>query len=313
MARRNTTSDTMFPGKRQEIFDNYRRHLATKDPPCQRPYIYLSYVRRFLESVGRRTLNHATVEEFMAQMEREKKSPSTRSFIFGVLRSLFNTNELEWPEGLKAPRVMRGTRRVRGLHPEAIRQMIRTAVSGGYDPTEAAAVALVTTWGLRREDIVRIRPSDLRFDDNIITFFNPSKDSRPRAHMIPPEIAAYLEAWDLSTPLSIYLLESMWYRLEQKAGLPRIKGVGWHTIRRTLTTKLRRSVNPDTGLALSPTTVLMFMGWSGDTSKDMGDRYVTLEYVGWGEEELQQSLWMEDVDREIFAVHPFLPHWSEDG
>lgn len=314
MARRNPPSDTAFPGKRQEIFDNYRRHLATKDPPCSRPYIYLSYVRRYLEFVGRRALNRATVEGFMAQMEAEKKKATTRSFILGVLRILFNTNGLEWPEGIKAPRVLRGARRMRGLHPEAVRQMIRTATSGRYDPAEAAAVALATTWGLCRKDIVRINASDLRFDDKIITFFTPSKDSTPRTHMIPPEILPVLEAWDLSTPLTNYSLEAMWYRLEEKAGIPHIKGVGWRTVRLTLTTELRKAVNSETGQALSPTTLSLFMGWSGDTKHDMTNHDVTLEYVGWGDQEVQPSLEaMEDVDTEIFAIHPFLPAWREDG
>jgi len=105
----------------------------------------------------------------------------------------------------------------------------------------------------------------------------------------------------------------MWYRLEEKAGINRIRLVGWHSIRRTLNTELRKAVHPQTGVPVNPTSASLFMGWRGKHSNDMTDRYISMEYVGWGDAEVQQLLWRQDIDQKIFAVHPFLASWRQDG
>ena len=291
-----------FPGKRQEMYENYLRHLSRKD--VLRPYSFTGYVRRFLEFLGRRELSKEAVEEFMLRLQEAGLKTSSRRFVFGVLRSFFHINGIEWPFGRgDAPRLRGEVADAPALHPEAVRKMIRTAVEGKYGEDEAACLALVTTYGLRREEITRLTPEHLLVKERLLQLLDPAKNGQPRLHVVPEEILPYLRAWGFRTPLTINALETMWYMLERKAGLPHVPRVGFHAVRRSLNSELRMVANA--------TTVALFMGWRSASSPNMSDRYIKTTYVGWGEGQVVQPTWRREIDEEIFKVHPFLAAWRE--
>jgi len=173
-------------------------------------------------------------------------------------------------------------------------------VKSGGEADEAAFVALSTTYGLRRIEMVNLEQRDIRIRDGTIHIAT-AKHGRERTHLIPPEIIPCLERYDFNQQISEFGLFVMWHRIEYKIGLNHTNQVGWHSIRRTLNTLLLRR--------LPEATVMSFLRWKQRTSSHMPFRYSAIRFVG--EEGVTTEVVGEalDVDNEVFQVHPFIEYW----
>lgn len=153
-------------------------------------------------------------------------------------------------------------------------------------PPQLCFLALATTYGLRRVEMVRLEPSDL--NAGTITV-NTAKEGPKTTHLIPREIAPYLASFQ---PYKEDSLTHMYHKIMVATGLRASGGFGWHSIRRVLTTEL-------TLAEASTLNVARFMRWSETT--------VRREF---GMQALYSIKDQYRIDEQVFAIHPFLPYWG---
>lgn len=156
---------------------------------------------------------------------------------------------------------------------------------------EKAYLALSTIYGLRRIEMVTLKPQSIKLDgENSITV-HVAKEGPQTTHVIPPEIAPYLGGFKPYRPDTA---THMFHRIGTKTGFRFERGYGWHSIRRSLTTELILS-------EASALNVARFMRWSEKT--------VRREF---GMLPLYAKKDQPRIDNEIFRLHPFLPYWGLD-
>ncbi|GAI41748.1 unnamed protein product, partial [marine sediment metagenome] len=116
--------------------------------------------------------------------------------------------------------------------------------------TELCYLALSTVYGLRRIEMFRLKAAS--FPNECHLTVHTAKGGRKTIHLIPPEIAPYLEAF---TPYQPDTLTHMFHRIAVATGLKATGGYGWHSIRRSLATELVLSET-------SSINVMWFMRWT---------------------------------------------------
>lgn len=151
---------------------------------------------------------------------------------------------------------------------------------------ELCFLALATTYGLRRVEMARLRPSDL--SAGTITV-NTAKEGPKTIHLVPPEIAPYLACF---RPYKEDSLTHMFHGILLKTGLRCGRGFGWHSVRRALATELLLS-------NASALNVLRFMRWSDNSTR--GEFNILAIYA-----KKDQAR----IDEEIFKLHPFIGLWG---
>ena len=290
----------------KEILENYAKGLASGG---KMRGTYIRIAREFLDYVSGDFTRDA-VTKWMNHLRRKYHySDGSINFAFRVVRTLYKRNEkeLEWPfRRGESPRIREGQIQAPALDPDVIREMIETVKVGSHSD-EAAFLALSSTYGLRREEMIAITPDFLRLKDRTIEIAT-LKHGRERTHLVPEEIMPYLEAYDFSKSFSEFAIMSVWYRLEYRIRLPHIDQVGWHSIRRTLNTLLLDK--------LPENTVMSFLRWKQRTSSHMPFRYSAQRYVGREGIATRVVGEAKDVDEKVFArdaegirIHPFLDYW----
>lgn len=167
------------------------------------------------------------------------------------------------------------------LSKEAIGSMITLGKQGLLKNTELCYLALATTYGLRRVEMVRLNPSSFSGNHLIV---DTALRGRKTIHLIPPQIVPYLGCFKHYEADS---LTPMFHRMARKCGLDSGAGYGWHSIRRSLATELILS-------GVSMLNVVHFMRWSDASLKG---KFGMLDG--------------ERIDEDIFKIHPFLQFWGE--
>lgn len=155
-----------------------------------------------------------------------------------------------------------------------------------FNEHELCFLALSTTYGLRRAEMVRLQQDDL--SEETITI-HTAKGGRLTTQLIPKQISPYLRCFRHYEPDS---LTHMFHRLAQKIGLTTTAGFGWHSIRRSLATELIL-------LDASALNVLRFMRWADASTR--GDLGMLTIYA-----KRDQSR----IDEAIFKIHPYIPLWG---
>lgn len=173
------------------------------------------------------------------------------------------------------------------LSKESIGSMITMGKQGLLSTTELCFLALATTYGLRRVEMMRLNPSSFPDEHHLIV--DTAKGGSKTTHLIPPQIAPYLSGFRHFEADS---LSHMFHRIARKCGLDTGIGYGWHSIRRSLATELIL-------LEASSLNVLRFMRWSDASTR--GEFGMLVIYA-----KKDQAR----IDEQIFAMHPFLGFWG---
>jgi len=262
---------------------------------------YLKYAQDFLKYAEGK-IDKETIEGYLKHLSGvHKYNDGTINFIFRVIRTMFSRNNIDWPYNRgDSPSIRESSITAPALHPELIKKMIRTVKDTG-EPDEKAFLALSTTYGLRRVEMIGLKDIDIRLKDKTIHIAT-AKHGRERTHIIPEAILPYLKQYTFSNAMSEFALLGVWYRIEYRVGLKHTHRVGWHSIRRTLNTMLGKVVSQDSRKG--------FMRWKQRTSSDMGFRYSAQTFIGEEGETTEVVGEALTVDQEVFAVHPFLDAWS---
>lgn len=249
---------------------------------------YLGDARHFEKFIGKRSLDRWALYDYMDHLRKEGYKESTINFkIYVVVKAYFNILGVDWPLP-KRRRLMIQEEDEEGqpaMAPEKVGQLI-TGARNHIQVTaqELAFLALSTTYGLRRVEMVRARPEDIDLEAERL-LKRTAKGGLRRAYLIPPEIKPYLADYSFE-PISEAWASTVFRNLCDKCGIERQPREGWHSIRHSLDTCLMDH--------LREVVVDRFMGWGGGEPR-MRRRYYSRDDL--------------EVDQEVFAVHPFLPYW----
>ena len=197
----------------------------------------------------------------------------------------------EGPQGRDFPKLS-----LRRVSPDEIRRTILSKDAIGsmitlgrqlLSNTELCYLALATTYGLRRVEMVRLKPSSFSPPGTLTV--HTAKGGAKTTHQLPPQIAPYLASFRHYEADS---LTHMFHRIAGKLGIDTGSGYGWHSMRRSLITELILS-------DASALNVLRFMRFSDASAR--GEFGMLAIYAKKDQER---------IDREIFKIHPFLPYWG---
>jgi len=283
--------------ERDDLLQKYASNL----PDSSSRNHYVSYAMNFLNSAD--TLDKESINKYLARLKRQGKSPGTVNFAFRVIRTLFNVNKLDWPfRRGESPQIGQRDEYKPALDPELIRIMVEAARNGRLEGAPACFLALSSVYGLRREEMCDLQPSDVDLKADTI-FVSTVKFGRERYHLIPVEIKPYLGRHDFNVRYSLTQMSQLFWVVVNRSGLEALKPqrLGWHCIRHTVKTLL-----DDSGL--SPYAVHDFMRWkSVEREFAMDVRYHASHFVGL--EGTRVVTEEAESDKEIFLKHPLLGFW----
>ena len=163
------------------------------------------------------------------------------------------------------------------------KKLIRTS-KRVCDDREISYLVLSTVYGLRREEMARLRYEDI--DGRLLV--RTVKGGPVVKHVIPDEIREYLKDFK---PYGVDYMSVVFKRILKKVGIPGGRGYGWHSIRRVLASEL---VLADMNIM----NILRFMRWSESSMKSEFGMLAIYARKDKGA-----------VDKKVFASHPFLKYW----
>lgn len=287
------------------LIGNYSKGLASTGKTRT---LFLRFASDFLDYANG-DFSRETISKYIEHLrEQHHYSDGSINFAFRVARTLFSRNEailknegFEWPYRRgESPQIREDRIQAPALHPGTIGRAI-AAVKDNNEPDEKAFLALSTTYGLRRVEMVNLEARDLKLKDRTIHIAT-AKHGRERTHLIPEIIIPYLAGYDFSQKRSENFIFTLWYHIEHRIALSHTDQVGWHSIRRSLNTILLRR--------LPEATVMSFLRWKQRTSSHMPFRYSAIKFVGEEGESTEVVGDALDVDNQVFEVHPFLEYWQ---
>jgi len=286
----------------EEALDNLKLVLSSPRPRAQGTLIsYTQTAKVFLLWLGK--MMPPTDKDFRRYFVHRrsqgiKERTLTKEFV--QLEKLAFANGWDWPF-TKLDRPLSDEDAFQpSFSPDEIEVLIKAR--GEYDNQELFYLAISTTWGRRREEMVRIRKKD--YNEESIKL-NTAKQRTGKAvveKLIPEEIKDILAQYHpnisgINTPSYIF------YRIMDKSGLGQRKGWGWHAIRRALETGIQWKL-AENQLPLS--LVGDFMDWSKvRRSTAFGGAPMAGIYTH--HEVMLNGAFA--VDRIILPIHPFLPLW----
>lgn len=259
---------------------------------------YLQTGRFFLEFLGDGAQpTDKDFRRYFLHRREEDISGRTLTKEFVQLKKLADANNWPWPFTSDDKPVAEEEPFAPAFTPKEIEALIRARDK--YSKGELFYLAVSTTWGLRREEMVRINKRDYT---EVSIKIKTAKHGRRVEHIIPDEINPILQNYHPRLK-SRGSLTYVFYRVLNKAGIERRKGYGWHSIRRTLRTLLEWNL-AENRLPLS--LVADYMGWSR-TQK--GIVYGGAPMLGVYSHPEIISTDPFAIDRLVLGVHPFLKHW----
>lgn len=196
----------------------------------------------------------------------------------------------EGPQGTDFPKLaMRRVSDAEVSRPIFTKDEVISLIQNGkrlLTPPQLCFLALSTTYGLRRVEMVRLKPSDLSAGT---IYMNTVHEGPKTTQLVPPEIAPYLK---FSQAYKEDSLTHLFHDIMVATGMKATGGFGWHSIRRALATELILA-------EASALNVMRFMRWS---EKSMRRELGMLA--------LYAKKNQGRIDEQIFKIHPFLPFWG---
>lgn len=281
-----------------ELLEQYSKGLGSTGATRN---LYLHYATDFL-NYAEGKFDKGVVNNYLLHLKHTHKySDGTIDFAFRVARTLLKRNSIDWPFARgEGPQIREDSIKAPALDPDIIGEMVQAIKKDG-EPDEKAFLAISTIYGTRRIEMVELSTEDVNIKGRTIHIATV-KHGRERTHIIPEEIAPYLELYSFDNKRSEFELFTLWYRIEYKIGLEHTDQVGWHSIRRTLDTLLLDHL-PDT-------VVMSFLRWKQRTSSSMPFRYSAQRFVGREGTTTKVVGKAKDVDSKVFEIHPFLEYWK---
>jgi len=273
----------------KDTLDLFRLKLKLREAAKGTQQNYLLAARHFLDGIAGEKPTELELLHYIERI-RKKNSKNFQNLLYWALRSLYRELKWEWPisRGPVTPDPSEIEQVVMPL--TEVEKLIRWTKKSGT-AKDKALLALSTIYGLRREEILRVKPDDIDKENKRI-LIHTAKRGRKRWHIIPDVIWPFIAGYNFSNELYLSSLCSYFNELCQRAEVKRAPKMGWHSIRHALVDTLKKSrmdIDDKEG------KIHHYMRWQ----RQSGILHVYTHYVD------------EVVDREIFAAHPFLKWWEE--
>jgi len=263
---------------------------------------YLQTARRFLEFLGdKRQPTDKDFRRYFLQRRDQGITERTLDKEFAHLKKLANANQWPWTFTSDDRPVPREEARQLPLTPEEVETLIKA--KDKLTKGEQFYLAVSTTWGCRREELLKLRKRDYNEETITITIAKQKKKIKRVRHVMPDEIKPILLGYhpNLKTATA---LSYMFARIMKKAGLGQRKGYGWHSIREGLKTALTWSLSD----ARKPVSLIAdFMGWS---KAEKGIAYGGAPMLGHYDHPEIMAGGPLALDELIVSLHPFLKFWA---
>lgn len=240
------------------------------------------------------------LRKYFVKRRKEGINERTLRKEFVHLKKLYLSNHWNWPftrDDMPQPKEA-------ATAPAFTLEEIATLIQARdeYSKAESFYLAVSTTWGPRREEILNIKRRD--YDSEVITIRLAKRRTGGKLirHIIPDEIKPILFNYHprLKTAVS---LSYAFQAILLKSGLGKRQGYGFHSVRRSLRTLLEWNLAKE-GLPLS--LVADFMGWSPAAK---GMVYGGAAMLGvYSHPEILSSDPL-GIDKLLLKHHPFLPYW----
>lgn len=269
----------------EEIAENLGLLLRNKSPDTRRQYLY--YIKEFLEFAGvQGPYDEWTIRKFSESLEKKGYSSSYISVAFWAVKLLLKARgeALKITLGDLLPKEEK--RRQPTMEVEDVRRLIGAVKARGTE-LQRVLLALSSTYGLRQSELGAISRDDLNLLERTI-LIRTKKGGRIRRHYLPDAILPIVSGFSFDGNLPPTMLNIIFKQICSLAGVKREKREVWHSIRRRLLVELVNARLPDE-------VIYSFCRWKR--------REMPMISVYYNPKD-------EDVDRQVFAVHPFLSSWQ---
>ncbi len=265
--------------KTRELLSDFEIYLKSARVKRSTLRTYIPEVTRFLGTLKGDEFDESDGRAYLANLYSMRDNTARK--IYYALFALFKSQKI--PFEMTVPPMEENP-----FQP-TIRQeempVLITAVKEAGDPDERGALALSTTYGVRRVELRRASENDLNRDDKTITI-HTAKKGRVRTHLIPEEILDHISGYDFKSR-SDQSWADLFKKMTRRAGLEFGKGFGWHSIRRALYTEL--------------------------TQANVGFLHIH-EFLRWRIRGINLGMIYDqtppaEIDRIVFEKHPFLAAW----
>jgi len=274
----------------QNYLTNLEEELQAWDKGHQTKITYPYVVRQYLAVTKEEEIfTRQAINRYMLRLDKKGKSQNTKRLHYYVLKRFFEVNNQPWPFPKGGPkRGKEAELKAPKMSTEDVKKLLqRSKVS--LDDWEVGIVALATTYGVRREEILQLRSGDIHEGK---LFIRTVKGGVETEHLLPEVVAPYISCWaelpDRYRPGGLSSLSRLYHSILSRCEIEDAERGGYHSIRRRLATDLR-----ETGLDLG--IIYQFLRWNLPS---------VLGILG-TDGRIEQS----KVDNMVFRVHPYLDCW----
>jgi len=284
----------------------------------------LYYAEKFLNYAGGVDLsrwNRDLVDGFIAELEKEGYAEGSIKTVLGIVKRVFDAakevsegernraiSEIDpndpsaaakliqtiskpgpqWDVGKRvSARVGTGNVLKPSLTLDEVRRMVSAAKSGFLDSAEAFFLAFTSIYGLRREELRRLRREHFDFNGRVF-WVDTAKGGERRYQLLCDEAIPYVENHDFRDR-DLSRISRRFDSICDKAGVEKGREMGWHALRRMLDTLLIDR--------FGELPAKIFLRWRLSSSAAMELRYYTRDPLA--------------VDREVLSGHPVLELWRD--
>jgi len=268
-----------------KIAENLGLLLRNKSPDTRRQYLY--YIEEFLKFAGTKgPYDEWTIRKFSESLEKKGYSASYVSVAFWAVKLLLKAQNqaLKITLGELLPKEEK--RRQPTMELENVRRLIGAVKMRGTE-LQKVLLALSSTYGLRQSELGAVSQEDLNLLERTI-LIRTKKGGRTRRHYLPDEILPIVGNFSFDGALHPTTLNIIFKQICSLARVKREKREVWHSIRRRLLVELINARLPDE-------VVYSFMRWKRREMPMISIYYNPKD---------------EEVDRQVFSVHPFLNSWQ---
>jgi len=276
-----------------EALARYSAEVGTK---------YAAIVRRYLEWGG--VCSDASLSRYVRYLRDQGLGDGTIDLYIRTVRAFYRRNGLH-PPAVKGWRYSPSQAVRPALDRDVVERLVSAARDGVLSPRQETLLALATTYGMRAEEMARVKSEDVDRDGGRI-FVHTAKGGRPRWCWLPPEIAERLQHdWPGCSASDVVATFGRMWRAADLGDRPR--RVAWHSVRRSLVRDLLVAGVPGEDVG-------RFMRWASSDADEL--RMVALyghptHTVGAGGMQRVQEgdPGSREYDAVVWDRHPYLPLW----
>lgn len=260
------------------ITPEYLKRLKKLKDPKRYLYVLLQYFKKYDE------VNENNILEFLYNYPIK-----SRNVAFYALKHYCKYNDIPFKLTLRDIETFPNEMRDKPtLTEQECENLIKLVFNKNIDFLIRFNVLVAMLYGTRSIELSKITPEDIDIDKQEI-LIKTAKKGVVRKHYIPKETLPFFKLFKLlnTENLSIPQLRYTWTLVEKYANIPHRNHLGWHSIRRTLATKLLNVLNPA----------------------------IVVSYLRWSHKDILMTYYKPDVkvrDQKVFEVHPFLKLYKKE-